>query len=82
MPEGWNLPAYFTVIIQLANLGPLSYGLLRWAIRRYKLSTDSRSEDKLETVAIYLIIIIGAVSVFLLSFYWDVTSPIGKYHLD
>lgn len=78
LPEGWSLPAYFTVIIQFANLGPLCYGLLRWVIRRYRLSTDSSSEDKLEMVAIYLIIIIGALATFLLSFYWDVTSIVGK----
>ncbi|XP_065332621.1 solute carrier family 52, riboflavin transporter, member 3-A [Cloeon dipterum] len=28
LPEGWSLPSYLSIIIQIANIGPLSYGLL------------------------------------------------------
>ena len=30
LPEGWTLPSYLSVIVQIANLGPISYALLRY----------------------------------------------------
>jgi len=29
LPEGWALPSFLSIIVQLANIGPISYGLLR-----------------------------------------------------
>lgn len=29
LPEGWALPSYLSIIIQVANIGPISYSLLR-----------------------------------------------------
>uniref|UniRef100_A0A8C6XZ72 Riboflavin transporter n=1 Tax=Naja naja TaxID=35670 RepID=A0A8C6XZ72_NAJNA len=33
LPEGWLLPTYLTVIIQLANLGPLAFTLAHCFLR-------------------------------------------------
>ena len=30
LPESWALASYLSVIVQIANLGPISYGLLRY----------------------------------------------------
>ncbi len=29
LPEKWNLSSYIVVIIQLANIGPIAYGILK-----------------------------------------------------
>ena len=29
LPESWALASYLSVIVQIANLGPISYALLR-----------------------------------------------------
>ncbi|XP_072305310.1 solute carrier family 52, riboflavin transporter, member 3-A [Eucyclogobius newberryi] len=67
LPEGWDLPSYLTVIIQLANLGPLIVTLMhRFCPGWLK-----------EHVVIYFILCIGFVSCFLLAFFWDRTSLIA-----
>ena len=33
LPEGWALASYLSIIVQVANLGPLTVGLLRWICR-------------------------------------------------
>ncbi|XP_071089305.1 solute carrier family 52, riboflavin transporter, member 3-B-like [Haliotis cracherodii] len=67
LPEGWDLPSYMVIIIQLANIGPLFYTLskLRWP-RRLN-----------EVPIIYLIIGIGGTSCLLLAFFWNTTSYIA-----
>ena len=30
LPESWTLASYLSIIVQFANLGPLTVGLLRW----------------------------------------------------
>ena len=30
LPESWSLASYLSIIVQIANLGPLTIGLLRW----------------------------------------------------
>ena len=32
LPEGWNLPSYLSIIVQLANIGPISYSVYRACI--------------------------------------------------
>merc|ERR1712214_164008 len=29
LPEGWALPSYLSIIVQVANIGPITYSLLR-----------------------------------------------------
>ncbi|XP_070575484.1 solute carrier family 52, riboflavin transporter, member 3-B-like [Ptychodera flava] len=66
LPEGWNLPSYLVIIIQVANVGPLLFTITsRFTDRRIEIPTN------------YVIILVGCVSCILLAFYWDVTSYFG-----
>ncbi|CAG6021810.1 unnamed protein product [Menidia menidia] len=67
LPEGWELPSYLTVIIQLANLGPLLVTLM------HKLCPGRLSER----VVICSILSIGVLSCVLLAFFWDRTTVIA-----
>ncbi|KAF0035624.1 solute carrier family 52, riboflavin transporter, member 3-A [Scophthalmus maximus] len=66
LPEGWDLPSYLTVIIQLANLGPLLVTLM------HKLWPGRLKEH----LVIYSILSIGVLSCFLLAFFWDKTTVV------
>ncbi|OWF37357.1 solute carrier family 52, riboflavin transporter, member 3-B-like [Mizuhopecten yessoensis] len=71
LPEGWKLPSYLTVIIQLANIGPLLV-MLAYLCCKNKLN---------EKVIVYGILIIGAVACVLMAFFWDQTSTLfGEEH--
>lgn len=67
LPEGWELPSYLTVIIQLANLGPLLVTLM------HKLYPGRLKEH----LIIYCILSIGVVSCILLAFFWDQTTVVA-----
>lgn len=67
LPEGWELPSYLTVIIQLANLGPLLVTLM------HKLCPGRLKER----VVIYSILSIGVLSCILLAFFWDRTTIVA-----
>ena len=66
-PEQWSLPSYLTIIIQLANVGPVMYAL------------GNRFAPRLvhEKSTILSIVLVGAVACVLLALYWDETSPVG-----
>ncbi|KAJ8391305.1 hypothetical protein AAFF_G00090920 [Aldrovandia affinis] len=64
LPEGWDLPSYLTVIIQLANLGPLLVTLM------HKLYPGRLKESQV----IYAILTIGILACFLLAFFWRETT--------
>ncbi|KAM4611180.1 solute carrier family 52, riboflavin transporter, member 3 [Discoglossus pictus] len=67
LPEGWYLPSYLTIIIQLANIGPIVITLMhKW--RPKKLN---------EVAVIYTIISLGIVASFLLAFFWKYTTWIA-----
>ncbi|KAK1801156.1 hypothetical protein P4O66_022860, partial [Electrophorus voltai] len=66
LPEGWVLPSYLTVIIQLANLGPLLVTLV------HKLCPGRLREN----LVIYLVLILGAVACVLLTVFWRKTTVI------
>ena len=73
-PEGWKLPAFMTVIVQLANIGPIVYTI----IRQYCVKVR---KDRLEHFAICLILVLGIVGSVLLACYWRSTSIIlGEEH--
>ncbi|CAB1321212.1 unnamed protein product [Coregonus sp. 'balchen'] len=63
IPEGWYLPSYLSVLIQMANVGPLFITLMH----RF------RPRALNETVVIYVIISLGMVASFLLAFFWKET---------
>lgn len=67
VPEGWDFPSYLTVIIQLANLGPLLVTLM------HKLQPGLLREH----LIIYSILSVGVVSSFLLAFFWDETTVVA-----
>ncbi|XP_010888901.1 solute carrier family 52, riboflavin transporter, member 3-A [Esox lucius] len=64
LPEGWDLPSYMTVIIQLANLGPLFVTVM------HKL----RPSRMRESAVIYGVLSIGILACVLLAFFWDETT--------
>ena len=66
-PEQWTLPSYLTVIIQLANIGPVIYAL----------GNHFAPKKVQEKSAIFFIVTVGAVACVLLAFFWDETSNIG-----
>lgn len=63
-PEQWNLPSYLTVIVQIANIGPISYSILK----KYLSVSDKYT--------IYLIITIGALSALSMAFFYSQTTII------
>lgn len=67
LPEGWELPSYLTVIIQLANLGPLLVTLM------HKLAPGRLQEPAI----IYPILSVGVLACVLLAFFWDETTVLG-----
>uniref|UniRef100_A0A8D0CLJ4 Riboflavin transporter n=1 Tax=Scleropages formosus TaxID=113540 RepID=A0A8D0CLJ4_SCLFO len=67
LPEGWDLPSYLTVIIQLANLGPLLATLMQ------KLCPGRLKER----AVIYTILVTGVVACFLLAAFWAETTVVG-----
>lgn len=67
LPEGWYLPSYLTILIQLANIGPLFVTIMhKW--KPGKLN---------EVWVICAIISLGIVALFLLAFFWKETTWIG-----
>lgn len=67
LPEGWDLPSYLTVIIQLANIGPLLVTLM------HKLYPGRLRES----VVIYIILCIGVLACFMLALFWNVTTMVA-----
>ncbi|NWI89662.1 S52A3 protein, partial [Pitta sordida] len=71
LPEQWYLPSYITIIIQMANVGPLFVTLIN----------HFRPGLLKEVTVIYVIVSVGVLACLLLSFLWDQTSLIaGKSH--
>lgn len=67
IPEGWFLPSYLTVLIQMANIGPLFITLMH----RFRPGLLD------ERPVIYCIVVLGIVATFLLAFFWRHTVTIG-----
>ncbi|KFP74388.1 PREDICTED: solute carrier family 52, riboflavin transporter, member 3 [Acanthisitta chloris] len=71
LPEQWYLPSYITIIIQMANVGPLFVTLMH----RF------RSGLLKEVAVIYVIVSVGVIACLLLAFLWNYTSLIaGRPH--
>lgn len=67
IPEAWYLPSYLSVIIQMANIGPLFVTLMH----RFRPGALN------ETAVIYVIIGLGTVATFLLGFFWKETVVVA-----
>ncbi|KAF6284868.1 solute carrier family 52 member 3 [Rhinolophus ferrumequinum] len=70
LPEGWYLPSYLTVIIQLANVGPLLVTLLH----------HFRPGCLSEVPVIFTVLGVGTVACILFAFLWNVTSWVLSGH--
>ncbi|XP_069115768.1 riboflavin transporter 2-like [Argopecten irradians] len=71
LPEGWALPSYLNVIIQVANIGPIGLAIL------FHFAKDKISDKFI----IYALVTVGCASVLCLLFFWDTTSFIaGQCH--
>lgn len=67
IPESWSLPSYLTVIIQLANIGPLIFTLgNKFYPRVFR-----------EKPAILIVVSTGAVACALLAFFWKETGYVA-----
>lgn len=67
IPEGWYLPSYLSVLIQMANIGPILVTLMH----RFRPGALK------ETAIIYGIIGLGTVASFLLGFLWKETVVVA-----
>ncbi|NXS63719.1 S52A3 protein, partial [Brachypteracias leptosomus] len=67
LPEQWDLPSYITIIIQMANVGPLFVTLMH----RFRPGLLK------EVVVIYVVVSVGVLACLLLAFLWSYTSSIG-----
>ncbi|XP_037331081.2 riboflavin transporter 2 [Pungitius pungitius] len=67
IPEGWYLPSYLSVLIQMANVGPLFVTLMH----RFRPGALN------EAAAIYAIIGLGTAASFLLAFFWRETAEVA-----
>ena len=84
LPEGWSLPSYLAIIIQLSNVGPAAYAIIQkihQGTKKTKSTKNSKTTKRLdvEVVLTLAIIITEAVNVFLLSFSWQITSIIAGH---
>lgn len=75
LPEGWNLPAYLSILIQIANIGPLTYVLFTRLCNAFGHNKSDSIFKRLvqppERLANYGILIIGVIASLLLMKYWD-----------
>lgn len=67
IPEGWYLPSYLSVLIQMANIGPISVTLMH----RFRPGALK------EAAVIYGIIGLGTAASFLLAFLWRETVVVA-----
>ena len=68
LPEGWNLPSYLAIIMQVGNIGPLLFLIANRLAKNHVK----------EWPVVYVIIGIGAASCLLLAFLWNTTTIIGS----
>uniref|UniRef100_A0A914XJC1 Riboflavin transporter n=1 Tax=Plectus sambesii TaxID=2011161 RepID=A0A914XJC1_9BILA len=67
LPEGWSLPSYLAVIVQLAVLGPLAYSVISKCIHK----------ELKPAPVITGMLAFGCVCTVLLALFWDRTAFIG-----
>ena len=71
LPEGWNLPSYMNVVIQIANIGPILVTIAHIC-----------SPGKVrEQPIVYAMVLIGSAASLLLVFFWKETTVVaGEEH--
>ena len=63
LPESWTLASYLSVIVQIANVGPIAWGLASWKWPGISMH-----------LVIYCLLCIGTLASILLAFFWDETT--------
>jgi hypothetical protein len=67
LPEGWATASYLTLVIQIANVGPLVYILVEKHVTLFSANIA--------------VLLLGAISMVLLGFLWDTTDYVaGREH--
>ena len=69
LPECYNLSVIFAVVIQIANVGPILYTIVKFSLGRCQVRALH-----VETAAVYVLLGIGLVTCVLLAFTWDKTA--------
>lgn len=68
-PEGWSLPSYLSVMVQIGNLGPLIYTLIQKFCKRN------------DAPMIYILLATGTLSAILTAFFYSKTAILfGEEH--
>lgn len=68
LPEGWSLPSYLSTIVQLANIGPISYSIFR--------ALAPRSQTP-QNIIILVLLVLGTGASLGLALGWKITSEIA-----
>ncbi|CAH8564606.1 unnamed protein product [Schistosoma turkestanicum] len=71
LPEGWSLPAYLIIIIQIANVAPVIYVSMTKFFKAKSNALCSRCLQPPERIANYIILAVGLISCILISQFWD-----------
>lgn len=92
LPESWSLPSILIIIIQCANLGPATYGLIRKmqssaAAKKKKEEEEDGTQTKMklclmdvDVMLIFLNLFVLTIAMFLLSLVWMMTWFIADSH--
>lgn len=67
-PEGWSLPSYITITVQMGNIGSFAYVL-------YQKYSPKKIDDGL---LIYIALFIGCVAAVCMAFFYQVTITINS----
>ena len=76
LPECGRLPAILDVVVQIANVGPLTYTAMRYLFRR-----RNWKHLYLEVTTVFILVGVGTASCGLLAIFWsDTASVFGSTH--
>jgi len=70
LPEGWALPSYLSIIVQVANIGPITYSLLR----------SCGSSPLSPHLVIVPLLVLGCAASLALALTWDWVATISSPH--
>ena len=70
LPEGWALPSYLSIIVQVANIGPITYSLLR----------SCGSSPLSPHMVIVPLLVLGCAASFALALTWDWVATLSSPH--
>ena len=77
LPEGWSLPSYMSLVVQLANVGPFVYFIGFNIYSRQKKAIGNDIHNKTDIILTFAIISMEILSMFLMSLFWNTTNFVG-----